>query len=394
MSGAMALRADRLFRLAGFVAALWTGASSLITILALGPAGLAAASGKSSAEAGRTLYFSGLVVVTLLTAAVAGIFLWLTSRPSTRRGSAVRLAVVVVQGLLGIVGDADLLILIAAEIPFVLTPRRARWYFLAQLVAFASLGAGFHAGVAETPLMDVAPVIAIYWGWQIAAFLLGTLAAREAGQRRELARLNAELGATCELLAEGSRLAERLHLSRELHDGLGHRLAALSVNLDVAARLSSGAGADELRHVCSESRRLYQQVRAVVGTLRRDSLIDLRRPLIAMVSGFAADRVTIDLPGELTVDGVARGQALVRCLHSTIARALAAHARRVALVAASEQDGLKVEVRCDLPVRPAEWDCGELEEAMAPLGGHVAAEGGGRGAETLVFWLPQQEMAA
>ncbi len=51
-----------------------------------------------------------------------------------------------------------------------------------------------------------------------------------------LALANAELSASRELLAENSRAAERLRISRDIHDALGHHLAALSIQLDVASR--------------------------------------------------------------------------------------------------------------------------------------------------------------
>src|SRR5207253_3984095 len=61
-----------------------------------------------------------------------------------------------------------------------------------------------------------------YLGFQLLAFF-----AAEGMERLEAAR---------ELQAENSRLEERLRISRELHDRLGHHLTALNLNLEVAAR--------------------------------------------------------------------------------------------------------------------------------------------------------------
>jgi signal transduction histidine kinase len=66
---------------------------------------------------------------------------------------------------------------------------------------------------------------------------------REREARAALLALNAELHATRGLLAEHSRAAERLRISRDLHDTLGHHLTGLSIQLDVAARRSEGPAA-------------------------------------------------------------------------------------------------------------------------------------------------------
>src|SRR5205085_4089132 len=53
-----------------------------------------------------------------------------------------------------------------------------------------------------------------------------------------LTAANTELRAVQQLLAESSRMAERLSIARELHDALGHRLTTLTLNLEVALQLT------------------------------------------------------------------------------------------------------------------------------------------------------------
>ena len=60
-----------------------------------------------------------------------------------------------------------------------------------------------------------------YGGFHIFAVATMSLARSESRAREDLARTNAELTATRELLAENSRVAERLRISRDLHDTLG-----------------------------------------------------------------------------------------------------------------------------------------------------------------------------
>ena len=83
-------------------------------------------------------------------------------------------------------------------------------------------------------------------GFELFAVSAAHLARSEARARESLARANAELRAAHAMLAENTRMAERLRISRDLHDVIGHNLTSLTVHLDVAKRLAQG---DSVEHV-------------------------------------------------------------------------------------------------------------------------------------------------
>lgn len=112
------------------------------------------------------------------------------------------------------------------------------------------------------------------------------LARSERDAREELARANAELVARQSLLAESSRIAERLRISRDLHDTLGHHLTALSLQLDVAARLASGQAAAHVREAHAITRLLLGDVRDVVSRMRDERLDRTRAVLKALELGY------------------------------------------------------------------------------------------------------------
>src|SRR5262249_57667566 len=64
-----------------------------------------------------------------------------------------------------------------------------------------------------------------YFGYQFLGYLACEAMVREASA-------NAEIRALQQILADSSRIAERLRIARDLHDALGHHLTALTLNLE------------------------------------------------------------------------------------------------------------------------------------------------------------------
>ena len=109
----------------------------------------------------------------------------------------------------------------------------------------------------------------LYIGICAAVFVTSVVAKQQAEAREDQRRLNSELRATRTLLAESSRLAERMRISRELHDLIGHHLTALSLNLEVASHLVQGQAQDHVRQAQSVAKLLLGDVREVVSQLAR-----------------------------------------------------------------------------------------------------------------------------
>jgi signal transduction histidine kinase len=163
-------------------------------------------------------------------------------------------------------------------------------------------------------------------GFQAFAAASSILLISEGRARTSLARANAELTATRELLAETSRSSERLRISRDLHDTLGHHLAALSLQLDVAARLSDGKVAEHVQQAHAITRLLLSDVRAVVSTLRDTSRPNLAAAIRALTLLPAAAQIHLDVADPLVVDDPGRAEALLRAVQEVVTNA-ARHAR-------------------------------------------------------------------
>src|SRR6185312_12913370 len=147
------------------------------------------------------------------------------------------------------------------------------------------------------------------------------VASQQAEQREAQRRLNSELRATRALLAESSRIAERMRIARDLHDLIGHHLTALSLNLEVASHLTNEAAGAHVRKAQSTAKLLLADVREVVSELRQDDSIDLTQALRSLTDGVPGLNVHVVMPPRFSVEDPRRAQVLLRCAQEIITNA-------------------------------------------------------------------------
>ena len=158
----------------------------------------------------------------------------------------------------------------------------------------------------------------LYVGFSVFTYVTSLVAKQQTDSREEQRRLNSELRATRTLLTESSRIAERVRISRELHDLVGHHLTALSLNLEVASHLVSGTAQEHVRQAQTVAKLLLSDVREVVSQLREDDNIDLTAALKTLVEGVPGLAIHLDLPPRFSVDDPLRAQVLLRCAQEII----------------------------------------------------------------------------
>jgi len=176
--------------------------------------------------------------------------------------------------------------------------------------------------------------IAIFLAFQVYAVITAYVARSEGILTRRLAAANVELSSTHELLAQGVRGDERLRISRELHDLIGHHLAALILNLEVARHKDT----DWRPHVVNAqdiARRLLGDVREVVKLLRAPKYSDMRSLLQQMVAQIPQIRIHLSMPEQMPMDDARLAQAVLRVVQESITNA----------IKHSECDNLWLEIR-------------------------------------------------
>jgi signal transduction histidine kinase len=277
-----------------------------------------------------------------------------------------------------------LLVIVAAELPAVFNTRATVGWVVAQSLLLAAVFWRL-----DGPLAAIVGGGAM-GGFQLFAVTTAWFAHSERLARQELARANAELTATRELLAENSRVAERLRIARDLHDTMGHHLTALSIQLEVASRLSDGAAATHIHEAHAVAKLLLGDVRDVVGTLRHSGHIDLSQALRALAITPGVLRIHLEMPDRLDLEDSAQAHALLRCVQEIITNtARHASARNLWVTIAQRADGIDLRARDDgRGASVLEWGNGlrGMRERFAEYAGRVEVQSSaGHGFEVRAF---------
>ncbi len=215
---------------------------------------------------------------------------------------------------------ALLLAVIAVVLPWLLSLRVGIAWLVLQNFSLVPVFASIREPVYS--LSDAFLQSSLYLGFIVLAFVTALVTKQQVEGREEQRRLNSELRATRALLAESSRFAERMRISRELHDLIGHHLTALSLNLEVASHLVSGAAIEHVRQSQTIAKLLLSDVREVVSQLRDDDSIDLTQALRVLVEGVPGLTIHLQLPPRFRVDDPRRAQVLLRCAQEIITNAV------------------------------------------------------------------------
>ncbi|TDE54038.1 two-component sensor histidine kinase [Nonomuraea mesophila] len=226
-----------------------------------------------------------------------------------------------------------------------------------------------------------APETALGIGFYVliqAATLLSSLATmREQKMRRELAEAHVGLQAASVLLSESARTAERLRISRELHDLMGHQLTVLTLELEAARHRDGERAREHVERADRVARDLLGDVRATVGRLRTESS-DLTKALRQVVRDLPGLEVSIEVAPEVRA-GEEQVAALVRAVQEIVTNTIRhAGARELWIEVASDGDAVRL-TAVDDGRGAADPVLGNglrgLAERFEALGGEVSVDG-------------------
>lgn len=220
--------------------------------------------------------------------------------------------------------EGTLLVLVAMQLGRRLAPRTGILWISAQTLL---LGAAIATHWSARPALMLTPP---YFGFQLLAFTTIASTTRLAAASRELGALH-----------------ERLRISQELHDALGHRLTALTLNLEAALRRIEGAARQNVEVAQSLARGLLADVREIVA-MNQSRAGDLAQALERLVASVPRPAVHLQIAAGLRVEEPERRHILVRAVQEIITNAARhAQAENLWIVVERTDDALRIRAHDD-----------------------------------------------
>ena len=283
-----------------------------------------------------------------------------------------------------------LLLIVSVVLPWLLAVTPAVSWLIIQNVLLAIT----ISRLPDVSLSDASLEAALFLGMSLFAFMSSVVVLRQNAARDELRRVNSELRATQSLLAENTRIAERVRIARELHDLVGHHLTALTLNLEVVTHLVDGKVLEHVQQAHSLAKLLLADVREVVSDMRQDDMVNLADALHKLIEGVPKPRIHLDLPSNSVMTEPQRAQVLLRCVQEMITNSVRhANAGNLWIRLSMTRDGLAMSARDD-GIGADKVAVGNgllgMAERLKLLGGKLEIESEPGAGFALHAWLPTE----
>lgn len=283
-------------------------------------------------------------------------------------------------------GMSQFLFIIAWQVALATTSGRALGWVVLQTLAIVGT-------LAQALNPDLCWVLGKSFALQLFVVFTAQALRREADTARALAETNRELRSAQAIIAGQVRDAERLRISRELHDAWGHELTALGLQLEIASHvIEPGRAKDHVMQAKGLARGLLAKVRDVVSTLREAERYDLNDALQALAQSVPMPAIHVEMSSDVRVTPD-QAHALIRCAQEAVTNAVKhSQAANLWLQVTSDNDGVRLVARNDGRPRRAAASPGSglvgMRERLEHLGGRLAVRKEAGTGFTVEAWLP------
>lgn len=153
-------------------------------------------------------------------------------------------------------------------------------------------------------------------------YFIGVLFAKEVRQHMALDKVHAELKATQKLYEHNVRNEERIYIARELHDTIGHSLAAISTNLQLAEKLCNNEAKEPIQDAYNVSKLLLSDVREIVSDLRKEDNVDLQDVIQTLIEPIKSPQITLKIDKNFNIKDPKISHVIFRCVQEIITNTL------------------------------------------------------------------------
>jgi signal transduction histidine kinase len=163
---------------------------------------------------------------------------------------------------------------------------------------------------------------ALFFMFNIFALIMVNTATKERQAKEHANQLNRELLTTQKLLSQASKQAERVRIARNIHDLLGHHLTALTINLQVASRITQGEAKEKIDTCHGLAKLLLSDVREAVSEIREKSDVALKDALIALLDNLPRLKTQLHFDDNLNINEVITADTIIKCVQECLTNTL------------------------------------------------------------------------
>lgn len=238
-------------------------------------------------------------------------------------------------------------------------------------------------------------VFEVLYTWGYSAFVLFAASALQSEVQAERALVEQRLAllAAQEQLEESRVMEERLRISRDLHDALGHHLAALSLGLEAMRHRCRGPEQTEVMDLQEVVRSMFTDLRSVVSALQKTPPLELEPFLFRLAEQVSTPRIHVSCSGPIPFYDSARNQLLLRCTQELVTNCLKhAAARNLWISITCSPESVYLIFRDDgigAPHLREGRGLSGLRDRLAAFGGRLDVHPGPPGFQAMA-WLPGQ----
>jgi two-component system sensor histidine kinase DesK len=236
---------------------------------------------------------------------------------------------------------------------------------------------------------------ALFFMFNIFALIMVNTASKERQAKEYANQLNRELLATQKLLSQASKQAERVRIARNIHDLLGHHLTALTINLQVASRITQGEAKEKVEACHGLAKLLLSDVREAVSEIRERSDVELKDALMALFDSLPRLKVQLRFDDNLNINEVNTADTIIKCVQECLTNTLKHSTADVLLLDINkDKGGIAINIS-DNGKLIKHFDMGNglkgMMERLSLIDGHVNFTQNDKGFCTSIY-IPQETL--